>query len=269
MHIKHVKIPLYAAFIGAAWERLIRTVKSCLYKTVQTKTLSYFELLTTLSSIQDAINSRPLTYRDSENDLNVISPNSFLKMHSNSSLVFRDLEEDPWREIDRKDVLESLDQQLIAFEEFRRLWYEQYLLSLREYSRNLYQSSWTNRIKCGDVVLIKLPNKPRPFWLLGKVIEVVVGYDNIIRSVKVKQSNGKVAHHSICNLFPMELSITHPGVSQNEERAAIDDSSPEEVAPASAVTRQPDSHNQSSEKRPVRKAAVKFRKFLKENLDDL
>ena len=269
LHIKHVKIPLYAAFIGAAWERLIRTVKSCLYKTVQTKTLSYFELLTTLSSIQNAINSRPLTYRDSENDLNVISPNSFLKMHSNSSLVFRDLEEDPWREIDRKDVLESLDQQLIAFEEFRRLWYEQYLLSLREYSRNLYQSSWTNRIKCGDVVLIKLPNKPRPFWLLGKVIEVVVGYDNIIRSVKVKQSNGKVAHHSICNLFPMELSITHPGVSQNEERAAIDDSSPEEVAPASAVTRQPDSHNQSSEKRPVRKAAVKFRKFLKENLDDL
>ncbi|KAL7633733.1 UNVERIFIED_CONTAM: hypothetical protein RMT77_015687 [Armadillidium vulgare] len=67
----------------------------------------------------------------------------------------------------------------------------------------------------------------------------------------------------------MELSITHPGVSQNEERAAIDDSSPEEVVPASAVTRQPDSHNQSSEKRPVRKAAVKFRKFLKENLDDL
>src|SRR6201990_969415 len=89
-----------------------------------------------------------------------------------------------------------------------------YLLSLREYSRNLYQSSWIDRIKCGDVVLIKLPNKPRTFGLLGKVIEVVVGYDNIIRSVKVKQSNGKVAHHSICNLFPMELSITHPGVSQ-------------------------------------------------------
>ena len=267
LHIKHIKIPLYAAFIGAAWERLIRTVKSCLYKTVQTKKLSYFELLTTLSSIQDAINSRPLTYRSSENDLNVISPNSFLKMHGNSALVFRDTVEDPWRELDRQDIMESLDQQLITFEEFRRLWYEEYLLSLREHSRNLYQSSWTNRIKCDDVVLIKLPNKPRPFWMLGRVIEVIVGFDNIIRSVKVKQSNGKIVHHPICNLYPMELSITHAGRNQSEDREEVEDSFPEETlnaVPAPPIVKKP-----GVEKRPTRKAAVKFRKLLREKLDDL
>ncbi|KAB7500178.1 Enoyl-CoA delta isomerase 2, mitochondrial [Armadillidium nasatum] len=103
-------------FHRSSLERLIRTVKSCLYKTVQTKTLSYFELLTTLSSIQDTINSRP-SLRASENDLNVISPIP-LKCIA-ISLVFRDLKEDSWREIDRKDVLESQDQQLITFEEFR------------------------------------------------------------------------------------------------------------------------------------------------------
>ena len=32
--IQHVKIPLYSAWVGATWERLIRTVKSCLYKSI-------------------------------------------------------------------------------------------------------------------------------------------------------------------------------------------------------------------------------------------
>ena len=188
-------------------------------------------------------------------------------MHGNSALVFRDTVEDPWRELDRQDIMESLDQQLITFEEFRRLWYEEYLLSLREHSRNLYQSSWTNRIKCDDVVLIKLPNKPRPFWMLGRVIEVIVGFDNIIRSVKVKQSNGKIVHHPICNLYPMELSITHAGRNQSEDREEVEDSFPEETpnaVPAPPIVKKP-----GVEKRLTRKAAVKFRKLLREKLDDL
>ena len=32
--IRHVKIPLYFAWAGATWERLIRTVKSYLYKSI-------------------------------------------------------------------------------------------------------------------------------------------------------------------------------------------------------------------------------------------
>ena len=68
-NIEHIKIPLYSAWVGATWERLIRTIKSCLYKTVGRARISYFELLTVVSDIQAAINSRPLTYRSSENDL--------------------------------------------------------------------------------------------------------------------------------------------------------------------------------------------------------
>ena len=46
--IWHVKIPLYSAWVGATWERLTRTVKSCLYKSIGRSKLSYFELLSFL-----------------------------------------------------------------------------------------------------------------------------------------------------------------------------------------------------------------------------
>ena len=77
--IRHVKIPLYSAWVGATWERLIRTVKSCLYKSIGRSRLSNFELLTVISDVQNAVNSRPLTYRSSDNDLETITPNCFLK----------------------------------------------------------------------------------------------------------------------------------------------------------------------------------------------
>ena len=57
--IRHVKIPLYSAWVGATWERLIRTVKSCLYKSIARSRFSYFELLTIISDVQNAVNSRP------------------------------------------------------------------------------------------------------------------------------------------------------------------------------------------------------------------
>ena len=33
-NIKHIKIPVYSAWLGSAWERLIRTMKNCLYKVI-------------------------------------------------------------------------------------------------------------------------------------------------------------------------------------------------------------------------------------------
>ena len=60
-NIKHVGIPLYAAWVGCTWERMIRTIKSCLYKTIGRFRINYFHLKV-IYDIQNAINSRPLTY---------------------------------------------------------------------------------------------------------------------------------------------------------------------------------------------------------------
>ena len=111
-NIKHIRIPVHSPWTGSLWERMIKVVKSCLFKTVGRSKLQYFQLITILSDIQNSINSRPLTYRSSNNDLDVISPNSFLKLCSNSTLIFnRDDGHDLWLppSEQRKVLIHSLD----------------------------------------------------------------------------------------------------------------------------------------------------------------
>ena len=89
-NIKHIRIPLYAAWVGSTWERMIRTIKSCLYKTIGRSRIRYFDLLTVISDVQSAISQRPLTYRcSSDSDLEVITPNCFLRPNANLGLVLK------------------------------------------------------------------------------------------------------------------------------------------------------------------------------------
>ena len=92
---------------------------------------------------------------------------------------------------------------------FRELWYLNYLLSLREKCKDLHEVNFHNRINVDDVVLVKNPAKSRPFWLLGRVLELIVGDDKKIRSVKHKRGDGSIQVHSIKPLYPLELSLTH------------------------------------------------------------
>ena len=273
-NVKHVRIPLYSAWIGSAWERLIRVLKNCLYKVVGRAKLSYFELLTTLSNIQLAVNSRPLTYRASTESLEFITPNSFIRLHGNSSLILRSDDNDLWVDDNSQPNLErTVEMQEELIENFKKLWYESYLLSLREHSRNLYCSNWEDRIKVGDIVLIKAFNKPRPFWMMGKVLELIIGYDGKVRSVKLKQGNGSVEHHSINNLYPLELSVTH-AVNDNaaEHATSNNDIEASNVEPEEIIAATPDVMQATVEPpkvksvRPKRKATERFHKMMKENL---
>ena len=221
-NIKHIKIPLYSPWMGSVWERLIKTVKSCLYKTIGKSKIEYFEFLTLLSDIQNAINARPLTYRcSSDSGLEIITPNSFLKPYSNSEL-FLNINDEVWdgEPPRRSDLLVSLEAREINFEKFKRLWYEEYLLSLRETYKDLYESKFCNKIKLEDVVLIKNSLKPRPYWQLGRVIELFPGQDNKIRIVKIRLGNGSEQIHALNHLYPLELNLTH---DVNTNRVIDDD----------------------------------------------
>lgn len=146
-------IPLYSAWVGSAWERLIRVLKGSLYKAKGRSKLTCFELLKTLSNIQLAINSRPLTYRSSSDSLEFITPNSFLRLHGNSSVILWEDASDVWTDDQSQPSLEkTLEIQEETIENFKKLLYESNLLSLREHSRNLYHSGWENRIKLGDSI---------------------------------------------------------------------------------------------------------------------
>ena len=130
-------------------------------------------------------------------------------------------------------------------------------MSLREHSRNLYQTAWEDKIKVGDIVLIKAFNKPRPFWMMGRVLQRITGADGKVRIVKIKQSNGLEEHHSLKNLYPLELSITHPGVQNQASNSSESQNLNDNIEEKGAVAR------------PKRAATQRFNKMLKDNRGNL
>ena len=226
-NIKHIRIPAYSAWVGSTWERMIRVIKSCLYKVVGRSSMDYYKLLTILSDIQNAVNSRPLTYRCSDDtSLEIITPNCFIKPYVNDNLLFMSndktiLQTDPPT---RQEVNRSLLNRDKVLEQFRNLWYEEYLISLREQWKDLHEINFSNKVKVDDVVLVKgPPDKKRPYWHLGRVLEVIPGSDGKVRSVKLKRADGDIAHHSLNHLYPMELALTHDHVAKGPDLSSDQD----------------------------------------------
>ena len=90
---------------------MIKTLKCCLAKTLVRVVPSYFRLLTVLSDIQYAINSRPLTYRcEDDASLEIISSNMFIRPQANVNMLFRNVNESISRKPPpgRSEVLKSI-----------------------------------------------------------------------------------------------------------------------------------------------------------------
>ena len=207
-NIAHVRIPLYSAWIGSMWERMIRTIKLCLNKTVGRKRLEYFTFLTVLTDVCNAVNSRPLTHRDNDDlSYNVITPNSFLKVDMGRSVLFGSIAGLDFKVPRRKELVATLEKRETSLDTFKTLWFEDYIVSLRETGRDLYQNKWIEKIAVDDIVLIWEPGKSRTFWKCGKVVEKIIGSDGKARSVKVMKPDRSIATHAICHLYPTELSV--------------------------------------------------------------
>lgn len=145
--IKHVKIPAYSAWMGRAWERLIRVIKSSLYKCIGRKKLEYFQFVSLLTDIQNSVNSRPLTYRDYDiNNLDVITPNSFQKLSVDRELVFGGVASSDIEVPNRQRLVATLEKTEDLISVFKEVWFESYILSLRESEREIYQAYWTEKI---------------------------------------------------------------------------------------------------------------------------
>ena len=72
-----------------------------------------------------------------------------------------------------------------------------------------------SNFKIDQVVLVKVPNKPRPFWHLGRIIELLPGTDQEVRVCKVKKSDSSEVVTSVENLFPLELSLDQSNPNVN------------------------------------------------------
>ena len=113
-------------------------------------------------------------------------------------------------------------------------------MSLKDSYKHLFESNFVNKIRVGDILLVKNPAKNRQHWCLGRVLALYPGKDGKVRSVKLvrgdadylKGSGGlKPELHSVQHLYPLELSITHPHTPALPDTPDVDSLIEKEVEP--------------------------------------
>ncbi|KRZ71301.1 hypothetical protein T10_12821 [Trichinella papuae] len=170
-----------APWCGGYWERLIRSIKNALRKTIRGALLRYDELHTILCEIEARINDRPLVFMgDDISGAAVLIPAHFL--------IGRELSRLPSvrTKINRCDDATS-GQRLTA-----QLWKrrkEEYVITLT--TRGRWRKT-QQEPRVGDIVLVHEPGAAWVKWPIGKIIEIHPSKDGVIRSATVKTGQGTV-----------------------------------------------------------------------------
>ena len=160
--------------------------------------------------------------------------------------------------------MNSLELRDVLVNKFRREWYADYLLSLRDkhkQSFSLVDCCKGNHkyLYADSVVLIKNPVKPRPYWSIGRIVELLPGEDNLIHVAKVLKPDNSTVTISVSNLYPLELDSGNESSAPQGEYCnnsnmnhVVDSSTDNKIIAANDPI--------LSVSRPSRKAAVKLKK---------
>jgi len=205
--------PIYSAWYGSTWERLIKTVKLCINKTIGRQRLSYFNFITLVSDIEATMNNRPLTYTtNTDNSVDVVTPNHFINLNSaNRSMILTSTEDFP--ELDDENdpqfnpyrkLMTSLDIRQNLINKYNKIWLTNYLLSLKRQIPDGKNYTNEDALKPGRVVLLH-NEQSKPHLKMVRILSHIPSDDKILRSVRIKSSDGTETKVAIAKLVPLEL----------------------------------------------------------------
>lgn len=196
---------------GGWWERLIRSVKYALRKSLGGNYVSRSELETNIHEVEACINSRPLTYVEDNPDVShPLSPSHFLTGRSAGFQIEADLFTTP---VTQKLLCNHEVLQKQRVDKFWKVWSDMYIRNLPPVVKNFKANC---NLKPGDVVLLKEENASRLKWPLGVVISVFPDKSGIVRTVKLRTANG-VLMRSVQNLYNLEISSSPQETCKEEE----------------------------------------------------
>jgi hypothetical protein len=183
---------------GGFWERLVRSVKSCLRKSLGRQALTRAEMDTVLTEVEGCLNSRPLTVVSSDEADRLLTPSHFLigKMVHEQTRI-----EDLAAPLSSVDLQAVHGARAAALQHFWRIWSDDYLKMLPPLVSR-FRSRGVPSV--GSIVLVRDNNSPRLEWPLGRVEECMRGRDGLIRSVRVRTKGGTLVR-AIQNLHDLEI----------------------------------------------------------------
>ncbi|XP_043231303.1 uncharacterized protein LOC122386295 [Amphibalanus amphitrite] len=175
--------PPTASHMGGVWERMVKSVKTCLQAVVGSQLLTDEVLLTVFAEVEHMINSRPLTYVSSDpSDPEALTPNHFLLGRASPHLA-------PvlTRGNDMCSRRRWRQSQAVAEHVWKR-WTREYIPTLTQ------RSKWRQErrsLQVGDLVLMAESDLPRGAWPLARIVQVFPGKDGRVRSAALRTSCGK------------------------------------------------------------------------------
>ena len=184
--------------MGVFFERLFGMVKSSLRKAIKRKFLITIQFQTFAIKCEYILNSRPLVYIDEYiRSTEAKTANYFLCLNPRNSVSI--LEDDgnpdfkPQMEWNQLTIYWKFGKKKQThLNEFRKHWYNHYLLSVRErYQTPLQEPRIKSRMNpmVGQIVHIK-EDAPRSKWRMGKIVQLTESRDNEIRAASALLPNG-------------------------------------------------------------------------------
>ena len=174
--------------MGGSWEPLIKSVKRALRAISTDRIFTDETLQTYLCEVESILNKRPLTpISDDIHDFEAITPNHLLKGYQNNQNSFAN----PTHYI--KGLQNHCKTVQSCANMFWTCWRNYYLPTLTSLTK------WTKseiKLSKNDLVIIKSKDVPRSHWPLGRILDIYPGSDGVVRSVKIKTSNGELIRPS-------------------------------------------------------------------------
>ncbi|KAK3803548.1 hypothetical protein RRG08_027825 [Elysia crispata] len=203
-----------APWWGGFWERLVRSVKSALRKSLGNTRVSRVQLDTTLQQVEACINSRPLIYvRD---DCNPLTPSHFLI--GRGSALSPSMVEEYVEKVSDLELREKCETEAVS--QFWEIWQDVYIKNLP----TLTQGRQKCDIEVGSMVLVREDGKPRLQWPLGVITKAFVGRDGLIRAVELKTKKGHFTR-ALQKLHKLELvsEVKGGGQSESDPKTTVED----------------------------------------------
>ena len=190
-----------APWWGGFWERLVKSVKSALKRSLGNRSLTRVELETTLLEIEASVNSRPLTFVGDEVDFTApLTPAHFLVGRLLTGGAVKVSMDDPL--VNWTDLVTMLEHRNDLLEQFWGMWTSDYIRNLPPCNNAV---SGKGEFTVGNVVMIREDECPRLQWPLGVVQKVFTGRDGLVRSAEVKTTRG-VFVRPIQRLHDLEIN---------------------------------------------------------------
>ena len=252
-----------APWWGGIFERMIKSAKQCLNKTVGKNCLTHDELLTLVVEVEAVLNSRPLTYVSSEDIEEPLTPSHLLVGYIILTLPNPAIPDDPDYSPGR--LTHRMSHLSKTLQQFWKRWKKEYLLELREFHHTREEMGSSHAVKEGEVVTVYDEGHPRGLWRLGKIENLVCGSDGIIRGVYVrvmsKKGYAKTLRRPLQHIYPLEARREPPdseplSVETSQDCPADE---PDYSHQCAADAAEPLTPNTSVSRRSVRKAATHAR----------